>query len=169
MKDLPSFSKPPYIGSYNLNETTYDMSTTFTRAAVRSHLKNLLIIIRPNTLQPLPHRLRILAYMLTIPPITTSIVIRERRFQAFKRHICAAHDRLAHIVKAVNHMPVVIFFELVAGRQAAVNGGDGVEAVQLVRHGCGEDGGVGPDDGGGEVVVVFGIRDGLEAHADWEN
>ena len=61
---------------------------------------------------------------------------------------------------------MVVFFELVARFHAAVDGDYGVQAVQLVRHGCGVDGGVGPDDGGGEVVVERGVGDGLEAHAD---
>ena len=136
------------------------------RQAPLHPLKDLLIIIRPHTLQMLPNRPRILAHMLTIPAITAAIMIRKRRFQPFQTHIRAAHDGLAHVVEAVNHVPVVVFFELVARCHAGVYGDDGVETVQLVRHGCCEDGGVGPDDGRGEVVVVFGIGDLLEAHAD---
>ena len=37
----------------------------------------------------------------------------------------------------------------------------------MVSQGGGEDGLVGPDYGGGEVVVGLGVGDGLEAHADW--
>lgn len=106
--------------------------------------------------------------MLTIPPIAPAIMIWKRRLQALETHICRAHNRLAQIVKAVDHVPVVVFFELVAGCEARVYGGYGVQAVQLMCHAGGEDGGVGPDDGGGEVVVVLGVRDGLETHADWE-
>jgi hypothetical protein len=129
-------------------------------------LKDLLVIIRPNTLQPLPNRIRILAHMLTIPAITATIVIGKRRLQALEGHIGTAHDGLAHVIEAMDHVPVVVFFEGVARCEARVDGGDGVETVQLVGHGGGEDGGVRPDDGGGQVVVVFGVGDGLEAHAD---
>lgn len=61
---------------------------------------------------------------------------------------------------------MVVFFKRVVRRQARVHGDDGVQAVQLMRHGGGEDGLVGPDDGGGKIGVGFGVRDGLEAHAD---
>lgn len=104
--------------------------------------------------------------MLTIPSITTAIMIRKCRLEAFQRHVRAAHNCLTHVIKAVDHVPVVVLFELVAGCHAAVDGNDGVQAVKLVRHGGSEDGIVGPDDGGGEIVVVLGVRDGLETHAD---
>jgi hypothetical protein len=143
-----------------------DVSSPLPQHILAHLLKNLLIIIRPNTFQSLPHRLRILAHMLTIPPITAAIVIRKRRLKALKRHIGTTHNCLPHIIEAMNHVPMVVFFELVARGEARVDGGDGVEAVQLVRHGGCEDGGVGPDYGSWEVVVVFGVGDGLEAHAD---
>lgn len=50
------------------------------------------------------------------------------------------------------------------GSHAAVDGDDGVQAVELVGHGGGVDGCVGPDYWGGEVRVGGGVRDGLEAH-----
>lgn len=68
----------------------------------------------------------------------------------------------------MNHMPVVVFFELVAGCHAAVDCDDSVKAVELVSHGCREDGGVRPDDGGGEVMVILGVGDLLETHADYQ-
>jgi hypothetical protein len=154
--------KPPYIYKGN----SLDVSSPLPHHNANNPLKYLLIIIRPNTFQSPPHRLRILAHMLTIPPITAAIVIRKRRLKALKRHIGTTHNCLPHIIKAMNHVPVVVFFELVARGEARVDGGDGVEAVQLVRHGGCEDGGVGPDYGSWEVVVVFGVGDGLEAHAD---
>lgn len=62
---------------------------------------------------------------------------------------------------------MVVVFEYVARCETGVDGDDGVETVELVRHGCGVDGGVGPDDGGGEVGV--GARGGeeLETHANF--
>lgn len=106
--------------------------------------------------------------MLTIPPIAPAIMVRKRRLEAFKRHICAAQNRLAHVIEAMDHVPVVVVFKRVVGREAGVDGDDGVQAVQLVRHGGCEDGGVGPDYGGGQVVVILRVGDGLEAHALWE-
>jgi hypothetical protein len=64
---------------------------------------------------------------------------------------------------------VVVLGQRCVGGEAAVDFDDGVEAVQLVRHGGCKDGLVGaPDDGCREVMVVFWVRDALEAHADWE-
>lgn len=67
----------------------------------------------------------------------------------------------------MNHVPVMILLELVTGRHAAVDSNDSIQTVQLVRHAGGEDGGIGPDDGSWEVVVFLGIRDLLEAHANF--
>lgn len=129
--------------------------------------ENLLVIIGPNPLQPLSHLALILTHMLTIPPIAPPIMIRKRRFQPLKRHVSTAHDGLAHVIEAMDHVPVMIFFERVVGRDAAVDGDDGVEAVQLVGHGGCVDGGVGPDDWGGEIIIILRVGDGLEAHSDW--
>lgn len=104
--------------------------------------------------------------MPTIPAITPTIVVRKRRLQALEAHIRRTHDGLPEIVKAVDHVPVVVVLEHVARRHAAVDGDNGVQAVQLVRHAGGEDGGVGPDDWGREVGVEGGVGDGLETHAD---
>jgi hypothetical protein len=117
-----------------IHENCLDVTTTLTLTIYtqqrlsyhRHHLKNLLIIVGPNTLQPPPHRLRIFTHMLTIPPITPTIVIRKRRFQTFKRHICTTHNGLPHVIEAVDHVPVIIFFEFVARGEAGVDGGDGV-------------------------------------------
>lgn len=66
----------------------------------------------------------------------------------------------------MDHMPVVVVFELVTRRHARVGPDDCVQTVQLMRHASSEDGGVGPDDGGWEVVEGFGVGDFLETHAD---
>ena len=92
-------------------------------------------------------------------------MIRERGLQPFQAHVRRTHNGLAQIIKAMDHMPVMVFLELVVGLHAAIYGRHGVQAVQLVRHRGGEDGGVGPDDGCREVGVVLGVGDGLEAHA----
>lgn len=106
--------------------------------------------------------------MLTIPAIAAAIMIGERRLQSLEGHIRAAQDSLAHVIEAVDHVPVVVVFEGVVGREARVDGDNGVQAVQLVCHGGCKDGGVGPDDGRGQVVVGLRVWDGLEAHALWE-
>lgn len=67
--------------------------------------------------------------MLTIPPIAPPIVIRKRGLQALETHIRAAHDSLPHVIEAVNHVPMVVFLQLVTGRHATVDCDDGVEAV----------------------------------------
>jgi hypothetical protein len=104
--------------------------------------------------------------MLAVPSIAAAVVVGECCLQTLQRHIRTAHDGLSHVIEAVDHVPVMVFFELVAGRHAAVDCGDGVQAVQLVRHAGSEDSRIGPDDRCREVVVVLGIRDALEAHAD---
>ncbi len=58
--------------------------------------------------------------MLGIPTIGPAIVVRERRLQALEGHVGAAHDGLPHVVEAVDHVPVVVVWDLVAGRQARV-------------------------------------------------
>lgn len=72
--------------------------------------------------------------MLAIPAITAAVVIRERRLQSLESHVCATHDSLAHVVEAMDHVPVVVFLKLVTGCHAGVDGNDGVEAVKLVGH-----------------------------------
>jgi hypothetical protein len=147
--------------------TTMNYKQLFEYPLVCFHpLEDLLIIVRPHTLQAFPDLRVVLANMLAVPSITTSVVIRERSLQPLKTHIRTAHDGLTHVVEAVNHVPMVILFELVAGGHAGVDGDDGVEAVQLMSHRGGEDSSVGPDDGGWEIVVVLWVRDLLEAHAD---
>lgn len=67
-------------------------------------------------------------------------MVRECRLEPFERQIRRAHDRLAHVVKAMDHMPVVVFGQLDAALQPGVDFDNGVQTVQLVRHrGC-EDG-----------------------------
>jgi len=83
----------------------------------------------------------------------------------FERNVCAAHDGLPHVVEAVDHVPVVVVRDGVVGFEARVGLHDGEEAVELVGHGGGEDGLVGPVDGPGEVVVFVGFIDPDEAHA----
>lgn len=105
--------------------------------------------------------------MLTVPPITPAIMIRKRRLQPLERQIRTTHNRLAHIIKAMNHMPVMILRQLNRTLQAAVHFDHRVQTVQLVRHGCREDSFVlVPDDGRRQVVVVLRALDVLEAHAD---
>ena len=104
--------------------------------------------------------------MLTVPTITATIVVRKCRLQPFKSHIRATHDSLAHVVKAVDHVPVMVFFKLMTRSHTGIDCDDSIEAVELVGHGCREDSSVGPDDGSGKVVVVLWVRNALKAHAD---
>ena len=53
--------------------------------------------------------------MLRIPAIRSAIVVWERRLQALERHIGTAHQSLAQVVEAVNHVPVMVVRHLVAG------------------------------------------------------
>ena len=85
--------------------------------------------------------------MRTIPSITASIPIRKRGFLALQTQIPAAHNRLAHVVEAMDHMPVVVLVEArcvlfrwrKGGRETrGCEGGvcldDGEEAVELVGY-----------------------------------
>lgn len=58
--------------------------------------------------------------MLRIPTVRTSIVIRKRRLEAFESHVGAAHDGLPHVIETVDHVPMVIIWDLVTGCQARV-------------------------------------------------
>jgi hypothetical protein len=104
--------------------------------------------------------------VLAVPSITAAVVIGKCCLQTLQRHIRTAHNGLSHIIEAVDHVPVVVLLELVTRCHAAVDRSDGIQAVQLVRHAGGENSSVGPDDRSGEVVVVFGVRNALEAHAN---
>lgn len=137
---------------------------------VNADLKNLLIIIRPHALQSLPDLTRIPTDMLAIPAIAAPIVVGKRSLEPFQAHVRAAEDSLTHVVEAVDHVPVVVFGHRGDVPQRVVRGhggvdfDDGEEAVQLMRHGCSENGCVGPHDGRGEIMVVLWVRDRLEAH-----
>ena len=104
--------------------------------------------------------------VLRVPAIGATIVVRKRGLETLESRVSAAHDRLPHVVEAVDHVPVVVLGQGRVGGEAGVDFDDGEEAVQLVRHAGCEDGLVGPDNGGGEVVVEFWVFDVLEAHSD---
>ena len=132
-----------------------------------ARLEDLLIIIRPHLLQ-MGLDLRVIsAYMLAIPPVTSTIVVRKGRLQSLQCQIGRAHNCLPHVVKAVNHMPVVILRQLNIALETRVNFDNSIQAVQLVRHGGSEDRLVlVPDDGCGQVVIQLWSLDVLEAHTD---
>lgn len=102
-------------------------------------LKNFLIIVRPDRLQMLLDLTVIPTNMLRVPSITPAIMIRERCLEPFKRHICTAHDRLTHVVKAVYHMPMMVLRQLGVARQPGVDLNYSIQAVQLVGHAGSED------------------------------
>lgn len=72
--------------------------------------------------------------MLRVPAIGSSVVIWECRFQAFERHVCRAHDSLTHVIKAMNHMPVMVFWQRRIGFKTGVCLNNCKKAMQLMRH-----------------------------------
>lgn len=126
--------------------------------------------------------------MLRVPSVRATVVIREGRLQTLESHIGAAHDGLSEVGEAVNHVPVMVVGDLVAGLDTGVGLNDGeldemlvtiynkraslneraYQAVQLVGDGGGEDGLLGPDDGGRQVVVLVRVIHPLEAHAIYD-
>jgi hypothetical protein len=142
---------------------------------------NLLIIIRPHTFQIIndlsiisanyAHRVSKCSHhskpysknskkltMFRIPPITPPIVIRKRSLQPLQRHVSRAHNSLSHIIKTMNHMPMMILRQTRIRSQARVCLHDGEETMQLMRHGSREDGLVGPDDWCWEIVVLSSFQ-----------
>jgi hypothetical protein len=109
--------------------------------------------------------------VLAIPTVAAAIVVGERSLQTFQAHVRAAQNGLAHVVEAVDHVPVVIFRhgcdvpEGVVGGHGGVNFHDSEQAVQLVGHGCREHSLVGPNNGRRQVVVILWIGNGLKSHA----
>ena len=108
----------------------------------------------------------ILTNMLRIPPITPTpilapLICRKRRRCPLQRYIPRTHNRLPDILKAVIDMPRHFDDLGVPRRQnEIVRVEDGVEAVELVGHGCCVDGLVGVIVNGlGEVVVFGGVFD----------
>lgn len=101
-----------------------------------------------------------------------------------ERNIGRTHDGLAHVVEAMNHMPVMVVRKsdvcleagvgLDYGELEVVSTGIGhmdlklgvtYETVQLMRHGGGEDRLVRPLDRCRQVVVLLGVVDPDETHA----
>ena len=64
--------------------------------------------------------------MLGIPPVRAAIVVGERRLVALERRVAAAHDGLAQVVEAVDHVPMVVRRDGGVGRQTRVGLHDGV-------------------------------------------
>lgn len=131
----------------------------------QARLVDELIVISPDTLQITLDLAVILADVLRIPPIAAAVLVREGRLMSLQGDIGAAHDRLPHIIKAVDHMPVMVTWQRDVGLETGVGLHNGEETVQLVGHGGGEDGLVGPLDGGGEIVVLVGVVDPNETHS----
>lgn len=105
--------------------------------------------------------------MLGIPAVRSRVVVGKGGGLALEGRVGGAEDGLAHVAEAVDHVPVVVVGDLVARLEAGVGLHNGPEAVQLVRHGRGEDGhALVPLDGVRQVVILGGFLDPLEAHAD---
>lgn len=125
-----------------------------------------LIIISPHALEVIQDLVIVLADVRRIPAVAAGVIIGERRRVALEGRVGSAGDCLPHVGDAVDHVPVVVVRDGVAGRQARVCLGHGEEAVDLVGDRGGEDGhALVPVDGLGEVVVLVGVVDPLEAHA----
>lgn len=124
-----------------------------------------MIVIRPHTLQIVQNLAVVLADMRRIPTVTARVIVREGGGVALECRVSGAHDGLAHVGDAVNHVPVVVVWNGVAGGEARIGLCHGEEAVNLVCHGGRENGHtVVPLDGLGEIMVFVGIIDPLEAH-----
>lgn len=123
--------------------------------------------------------------MFGVPAVGTAVVVGEGGLVALEGHVGTAQDGLAHVVQAVDHVPVVVVGNGVARLDARVGLGDGelggvsicgqtgmvggrlaYHAMKLVRDRRGEDSLLGPVDGGRQVVVAMGVVDPDEAHAD---
>ena len=59
----------------------------------------------------LPHLAIIPTDVLTIPSIAPAVVIRECCLQPLQAHVRRTHDGLAHVVEAVNHVPMVVLWQ----------------------------------------------------------
>lgn len=125
-----------------------------------------LVIICPNALEVFENLIVVLADVRGIPAVAARVIIGEGSGVALECRVGGAGDRLSHVCDTVDHVPVVVVRDGVARRQTRVRLGHGEEAVDLVRDRCGEDGhALVPVDGLGEVVVLVGVIDPLEAHA----
>lgn len=74
-------------------------------------LEDFLVVVRSHFLQMRFDLAVVSAHVLRIPPITSSIVVGKGGFQSFQGQIRRAHDCLPHVIKAMDHMPVVVFGE----------------------------------------------------------
>lgn len=125
-----------------------------------------LIIISPHALEVAEDLVVVLAHVGGVPAVGARVVVGEGGGVALECGVGGAGDGLAHVGDAVDHVPVVIVRDGVARRQARVGLRHGEEAVDLVGDRGGEDGhALVPVDGLGEVVVLVGVVNPLEAHA----
>lgn len=63
--------------------------------------------------------------MRRIPAVTSRVVIGKRGGLALERRVSGAQHGLSHVGDTVDHMPVVILWNFMPGRQARVGLGDG--------------------------------------------
>lgn len=63
--------------------------------------------------------------MLGIPPVGPAVVVGKGRLVALERNVGAAHDGLAHVVEAVDHVPVVVVRDRVVRLETRVGLDDG--------------------------------------------
>ncbi len=55
-----------------------------------------------------------------VPAIGAAVVVREGRLMALEGYVGRAHDGLAPVVEAVDHVPVVVAGNTVVGLEAAI-------------------------------------------------
>ena len=109
--------------------------------ALQKHLSYPDIVIRPPVLKIVVHLAIILTHVRRIPAVAPRHPGGERRRLPLERRVAAAHDTLAEVLEAVGQVPGRLLRDpvRVVGRHAGIRLYDGVEAVELVRHGRGED------------------------------
>ena len=75
--------------------------------------------------------------MLGIPSIRSAIVVGECGFEAFERQIRIAKDGLTQIVKAMNHVPMMVVRNAMVRLQTRISLHDRKEAMDLMcDRGC---------------------------------
>lgn len=74
-----------------------------------------LVIIRPHALQVRLDLIVVLAHMRRIPTITARVVVGEGGGLALECRVGGTKHGLAHVGDAVDHVPVVVLWDLVTG------------------------------------------------------
>lgn len=79
------------------------------------NLVDQLIVVCAHTLQIVLDLAVVLAHVCRVPAVTAAVVVGEGGGVALERRVGGAHDGLAHVGDAVDHVPVVVVGDGVAG------------------------------------------------------